>query len=66
MVHVFTFGQKNSARNKDQKLVGRFVKIGYFYRLLITVSLKMYRKQIVGWPDTEIGWKMANTSTGKG
>ena len=34
----------HSARNKDQKLVGHFLKIGYFYRLLITVPLKMYRK----------------------
>ena len=33
-----------SARNKDQKLVGRFLKIWHFYRLLITVPLKMYRK----------------------
>ena len=33
-----------SARNKDQKLVGRFLKIWYFNGLLITVPLKMYRK----------------------
>ena len=34
-----------SARNKDQKLVGRFLKTGYFIRrLLIVVPLRMYRK----------------------
>ena len=38
-----------SARNTDQKLVGCFLKIGYniFFRLLIAVPLKMYRKY--GW-----------------
>ena len=34
----------HSARNKDQELVGRFLNIEYFYRLLIIVPLKMYRK----------------------
>ena len=33
-----------SARNKDHKLVGRFLKMWYFNRLLITVPLKMYWK----------------------
>ena len=33
-----------SARNKDQELVGRFFEDGIFYRLLIAVPLKMYRK----------------------
>ena len=34
----------SSARNKDQKLVGCFFENRMFYRLLITVPLKMYRK----------------------
>ena len=33
-----------SARNKDQKLVGRFLKIGYFIGCYIAVPLKMYGK----------------------
>ena len=33
-----------NARNKDQKLVGHFFEDRIFYRLLITVPLKMYRK----------------------
>ena len=32
-----------SVRNKDQKLIGLYLKIGYF-KLLITVPVKMYRK----------------------
>ena len=34
----------HSARNKDQKLVSRFYEDRIFYRLLITVPLRMYRK----------------------
>ena len=34
----------NSARNKDQKLVDHFYEDRIFYRLLIAVPLKMYRK----------------------
>ena len=46
-----------SARNKDQKLVScLWDKISY--KLLISVQLKMYRK--FGWPNAEIGWKLAN------
>ena len=41
-------GGAASARNKDQKLVGRFLKIGYFYRLPTTVPLQMYGN--FGWP----------------
>ena len=33
-----------SARNKDQKLVGRFLKIGYFIGYYTAVPLKMYGK----------------------
>ena len=33
-----------SARNKDQKLVGRFFEDRIFYRLLTAVPLKMYGK----------------------
>ena len=33
-----------SARNKDQKLVGRFLKIGYFIGYYSAVLLKMYGK----------------------
>ena len=34
----------HSARNKDQKLVGHFYEDRIFYRLLISVPLRMYRK----------------------
>ena len=34
----------HSARNKDQKLVGRFSEDRIFYRLLTAVPLKMYGK----------------------
>ena len=34
----------NSGRNKDQKLVGRFLENQTFCRLLIAVPLKMYSK----------------------
>ena len=44
----------HSARNKDQKLVGQFFEDTIFYRLLIAVPLKMYRK------FGKIGRKMAN------
>ena len=31
-------------RNKDQKLVGQFLKIRYFYKISIAIPLKMYSK----------------------
>ena len=34
----------NSGRNKDQKLVGHFLKIGHFCKLSIAIPLKMYSK----------------------
>ena len=34
----------SSARNKDQKLVGHFLKIGYFIGYYTAVPLKMYGK----------------------
>ena len=34
----------HNARNKDQKLVGRFYEDRIFYRLLIAAPLRMYRK----------------------
>ena len=37
-------GQDYSARNKDQKLVSHFFEDRIFYRLLIAVPLRMYRK----------------------
>ena len=48
-IHVRTYLRmcltcSNSARNKDQKLVGRFFEDRIFDRLLIAVPLKMYRK----------------------
>ena len=33
-----------SAKNKDQKLIGRFSEDGMFYRLMTAVPLKMYGK----------------------
>ena len=33
-----------SARNKDQELIGRFLKIRYFIGYYTAVPLKMYRK----------------------
>ena len=35
---------EHSARNNDQKLVGRFLKIGYFIGYYTAVPLKMYGK----------------------
>ena len=37
-------GEVCSARNKDQKLVGRFINIGYFIGYYTAVPLKMYGK----------------------
>ena len=56
--------RKLSARNKDQKLVGRFLKIGYFYRLLIYCSIENVQeiwptKMDFGRPNAEIDRKMA-------
>ena len=34
----------HSARNKDQKLVGRFLKMGYFIGYYTAVLLRMYGK----------------------
>ena len=56
-IHIDDFHGLLSARNKDQKSVGHFLKTVYF-RLLTAVPLKMYRK--FGQPNAEIGWKMAN------
>ena len=42
--NALLFKNYNSARNKDQKLVGRFLKIGYFIGYYIAVPLKMYGK----------------------
>ena len=51
-----------SARNKDQKLVHHFLKIGYFIGYYIAIPLKMYGpiKIDFGWPNAEIGRKMAS------
>ena len=55
-----------SARNKDQKLVGCFLKIGYFYRLLtqrcpIEFIWEIWpTKMDFGRSNAEIGQKMAN------
>ena len=46
-----------SGRNKDQKLVSRFLENPTFCRLLIAVPLKMYSKF---GRNGEIGRKMAN------
>ena len=53
-----------SARNKDQKLVGRFLEMDIF-RLLIAVPIENVQeiwpiKMDFGWPNAEIGQKMAN------
>ena len=58
-------GKKSSARNKDQKLVGRFSENRYFLRLLIAVPIENVQevwltKMNFGWPNAEIGQKMAN------
>ena len=37
-------GIQYSARNKDQKLVGRFLKIGHFIGYYTAVPLKLYGK----------------------
>ena len=47
-----------SGRNKNQKLVGCFLKIWYFNMLLITVPLKMY--WILVSQMLKIGRKVAN------
>ena len=47
-----------SARNKDQKLVGCFLKIWYFNRLLIQEI--WLTKMDTDWPNAEIGQEMAN------
>ena len=44
-----------SAKNKDQKLVGRFFKNWIFYRWEIWLV-----KIDFGRPNAEIGWKMAS------
>ena len=55
-----------SARNKDQKLVGRFLKIGYFigYLLLCCSIENVWEiwpiKIVFGRPNAEIGRKMAS------
>ena len=58
-----------SVRNKDQKLVAHFLKIGFF-RLLIgsdcccpieVVHEIQPTKMDFGRPNAKIGWKMANS-----
>ena len=54
-----------SARNKDQKLVGRFFEDRIFYRLLIAVPIENVQeiwptKMDFGRPNAEIGRNMAN------
>ena len=41
---IIESGSSHGARNKDQKLVGRFLKIGYFIGYFTAVPLKMYGK----------------------
>ena len=52
----------SSARNKDQKLVGRFLKVGYFTDCYPIVNVQEIwpTKMDFGWSNAEIGWKMAN------
>ena len=57
----------SSARNKDQKLVGRFLKIGYFIGNYTAVLLKMHGKYgpskqiLVGQMLKLVGkWPVAN------
>ena len=50
-----------STRNKDQKLIGRLLKIEYFTGYYTAVPLKMSGKLIdFGRPNAEIDRKMAN------
>ena len=48
-VYVYVLHMHGSARNKDQELVGRFLNIEYFYRLLITVLLRNMANQNGFW-----------------
>ena len=57
----------HSARNKDQKLVGRFLKIAYFIGYYTAVPLKIYgkygqSKQILGSKMLKLvgKWPVAN------
>ena len=43
-VYMWVCMCEGSARNKDQKLVGRFFEDRIFYRLLTAVPLKMYEE----------------------
>ena len=43
-VQIIDVVMDHSARNKDQKSIGRFLKIGYFYRVLTAVPLNLYGK----------------------
>ena len=45
-MHVISYSiySRPSARNKDQKLVGRFLKIEYFIGYFTAVPLQMYGK----------------------
>ena len=53
-----------SGRNKIQKVDQPFFKDWTFCRLLIDIPLKstvnLANQNEVGWPNVEIGWKMAN------
>ena len=60
-------GDTISARNKDQKLIGHFLKIGYFIGYIdccpspIENVCKIWpTKMEFGQSNAEIGWKMAN------
>ena len=53
-----------SGRNKDQKLISRFLKIGLFVNYLLPSHWKytvcLANQNIFGLSYVEIGWKMAN------
>ena len=51
----------HSGRNKDQKLVSRFLEKLTFYRLLIAVPLKMYSKY--GRPNRSLIDQMVKLDT---
>ena len=64
MWHLSDFYVWSNARNKDQKLVSHFLKIGYFmgYRLLSHWNVQEIwpTKMDFGQPNAKISQKMAN------
>ena len=58
-----TLCMDHSARNKDQKLVSRFYEDRIFYRLVIAVPLRMYRK--FGQPKADFGQLNAKIGHGE-